>query len=579
MDLENYKNNKKNMSKNDKKLLNSYEREIEENEKLDEAIIANLNLEKIRFKEEIVQFETIDTIISFLSISSQSIEAFEKTLYLFENRIKRIMLFYTYESSYKLKRLEDEYKSIKFITKNISSVVDDYSLLHYFIMSTIRDNRINYDNIIIDNTLGFKMVGLAMYQISVEQNIKTINWKQQFKDGTNKIIVGSDTYNLIKIPRLENYSLYKNINQTVEKCNFEALYILYSHINNYNKSIIFKFLNEIFDDTLRIDFNSFKERASNLLNEIYKLNLNSDEKKTFNKIIIIIKNIVEDIKNNKDDKHTIYYYERKNNWDEQNLKLEINIENENKYYIWRYLTLVLLEIKYKNYSYLGRQAHKLLEHDAKINDNIEFIRDFFKEKSINDVNNIDYASIWVYYKNIIHLFSITTDLNVTLDEISDHKKEEYEDFFKNIEKTLQFELQQIHDFYTDIFNFKENIGKKIIVQNEKIYIDKLNVDININLITAKKNSEQIKYIIDSIMREDFFNYVSKNSIKEEIRAQKIKELDDENDEIREATIRKAISRLWKEYKYFNEKVEEIYKIKDFFIITDDEKIKINDSLL
>lgn len=489
------------------------------------------------------------------------------------------MLFYTYESSYKLKRLEDEYKSIKFITKNISSVVDDYSLLHYFIMSTIRDNRINYDNIIIDNTLGFKMVGLAMYQISVEQNIKTINWKQQFKDGTNKIIVGSDTYNLIKIPRLENYSLYKNINQTVEKCNFEALYILYSHINNYNKSIIFKFLNEIFDDTLRIDFNSFKERASNLLNEIYKLNLNSDEKKTFNKIIIIIKNIVEDIKNNKDDKHTIYYYERKNNWDEQNLKLEINIENENKYYIWRYLTLVLLEIKYKNYSYLGRQAHKLLEHDAKINDNIEFIRDFFKEKSINDVNNIDYASIWVYYKNIIHLFSITTDLNVTLDEISDHKKEEYEDFFKNIEKTLQFELQQIHDFYTDIFNFKENIGKKIIVQNEKIYIDKLNVDININLITAKKNSEQIKYIIDSIMREDFFNYVSKNSIKEEIRAQKIKELDDENDEIREATIRKAISRLWKEYKYFNEKVEEIYKIKDFFIITDDEKIKINDSLL
>jgi len=81
------------------------------------------------------------------------------------------------------------------------------------------------------------------------------------------------------------------------------------------------------------------------------------------------------------------------------------------------------------------------------------------------------------------------------------------------------------------------------------------------------------------MREDFFNYVSKNSIKEEIRAQKIKELDDENDEIREATIRKAISRLWKEYKYFNEKVEEIYKIKDFFIITDDEKIKINDSLL
>ena len=579
MDLENYKNNKKNMSKNDKKLLNSYEREIEENEKLDEAIIANLNLEKIRFKEEIVQFETIDTIISFLSISSQSIEAFEKTLYLFENRIKRIMLFYTYESSYKLKRLEDEYKSIKFITKNISSVVDDYSLLHYFIMSTIRDNRINYDNIIIDNTLGFKMVGLAMYQISVEQNIKTINWKQQFKDGTNKIIVGSDTYNLIKIPRLENYSLYKNINQTVEKCNFEALYILYSHINNYNKSIIFKFLNEIFDDTLRIDFNSFKERASNLLNEIYKLNLNSDEKKTFNKIIIIIKNIVEDIKNNKDDKHTIYYYERKNNWDEQNLKLEINIENENKYYIWRYLTLVLLEIKYKNYSYLGRQAHKLLEHDAKINDNIEFIRDFFKEKSINDVNNIDYAFIWVYYKNIIHLFSITTDLNVTLDEISDHKKEEYEDFFKNIEKTLQFELQQIHDFYTDIFNFKENIGKKIIVQNEKIYIDKLNVDININLITAKKNSEQIKYIIDSIMREDFFNYVSKNSIKEEIRAQKIKELDDENDEIREATIRKAISRLWKEYKYFNEKVEEIYKIKDFFIITDDEKIKINDSLL
>lgn len=579
MDLENYKNNKKNMSKNDKKLLNSYEREIEENEKLDEAIIANLNLEKIRFKEEIVQFETIDTIISFLSISSQSIEAFEKTLYLFENRIKRIMLFYTYESSYKLKRLEDEYKSIKFITKNISSVVDDYSLLHYFIMSTIRDNKINYDNIIIDNTLGFKMVGLAMYQISVEQNIKTINWKQQFKDGTNKIIVGSDTYNLIKIPRLENYSLYKNINQTVEKCNFEALYILYSHINNYNKSIIFKFLNEIFDDTLRIDFNSFKERASNLLNEIYKLNLNSDEKKTFNKIIIIIKNIVEDIKNNKDDKHTIYYYERKNNWDEQNLKLEINIENENKYYIWRYLTLVLLEIKYKNYSYLGRQAHQLLEHDAKINDNIEFIIDFFKEKSINDVNNIDYASIWVYYKNIIHLFSITTDLNVTLDEISDHKKEEYEDFFKNIEKTLQFELQQIHDFYTDIFNFKENIGKKIIVQNEKIYIDKLNVDININLITAKKNSEQIKYIIDSIMREDFFNYVSKNSIKEEIRAQKIKELDDENDEIREATIRKAISRLWKEYKYFNEKVEEIYKIKDFFIITDDEKIKINDSLL
>lgn len=80
MDLENYKNNKKNMSKNDKKLLNSYEREIEENEKLDEAIIANLNLEKIRFKEEIVQFETIDTIISFLSISSQSIEAFEKNI-------------------------------------------------------------------------------------------------------------------------------------------------------------------------------------------------------------------------------------------------------------------------------------------------------------------------------------------------------------------------------------------------------------------------------------------------------------------------------------------------------------------
>lgn len=560
LEIENYLKSNKISVKAKEKLRNMYNNGCWNENDLEYIENENMENELRRFQRHKGRFAKINTVVSCVSMSKQKMEAFQKTLYIFDRHIKKLILFYTEKSKEKLENIKNNIK-IEIILINIEESTDDFNLLSNKIIETFNKYCPEYEEILIDNTLGFKLLSFALYKVSTELNIKTINWKQSqindMKNGPSDIIPGSDRYNIIEAPKLENYKLYQNINLAANNLEFTALSLMYSHTNNYNREKIYKFLNLVFSESKLNTFGEFKKKVTESKFIIENLKLNHIEKKYFNRILLTILSIDDERDENKyENQSDLELIEEGKEWNRLNLKDIFYLNRVEKYFLWRYITLIIAEKRYDDFGYIRKKGEEFIAEDICFDKNFRYI-----SKNLEIITS--FRKFWDMYKKAVLYCYYYSD---------------FENLYENLdlERISEFEAIGIQEYFDKVLEFSEKVERKIIIQNDYIYISNYNIKIKIDKLFEKKGMAR-KFILNLLDEwEKLIDYVDKAEIKKMI----YNELRNKNlgEDPSESSVNKALSRIWKEIGIFNVQMKKIANIDDFFIV-ENKKIKVNSLIL
>ena len=207
----------------------------------------HLSNEKKLLEEDGVDTSEITKIVSAFShsYSENSILEelpFEKDLRIFPN-IKTLYLLYTDQTESKFLEYKEASKYRDKIKIEGILIENSIEMLYKEIVKLIQDGKISKNNTVLDTTLGFKEIGIVFYRISVEKQIKSINWRETMlpnykpvDDNKNEFIKGKGQgprmslvtkLNLMKEPLEESNRIYRKINENILKVNCKAVSDLY----------------------------------------------------------------------------------------------------------------------------------------------------------------------------------------------------------------------------------------------------------------------------------------------------------------------------------------------------------------
>ena len=253
----------------------------------EEDFIRHLSNEKRLLEEDGIKTEKITKIVSAYShsYSEKSILEdlpFEKDLKIFPN-IDTLYLLYTKQTKSKFL----EYKEIcKYKDKvKIEGLLIDTSIemLYKEIVKLIQDGKISKNDTILDTTLGFKEIGIVFYRISVEKQIKSINWREtmlpNYKsiDDSGNIFVKENgqgprmslvtRLNLMKEPLEESNRIYRKINENILKVNCKAVSDLYEVVGIDDLRFFYEEIGKLFNFFKMLEYNEDVEDFYNDLNK------------------------------------------------------------------------------------------------------------------------------------------------------------------------------------------------------------------------------------------------------------------------------------------------------------------------
>ena len=253
----------------------------------EEDFIRHLSNEKRLLEEDGIKTEKITKIVSAYShsYSEKSILEdlpFEKDLKIFPN-IDTLYLLYTKQTKSKFL----EYKEIcKYKDKvKIEGLLIDTSIemLYKEIVKLIQDGKISKNDTILDTTLGFKEIGIVFYRISVEKQIKSINWRETMlpnykpvDDNKNEFIKGKGQgprmslvtkLNLMKEPLEESNRIYRKINENILKVNCKAVSDLYEVVGIDDLRFFYEEIGKLFNFFKMLEYNEDVEDFYNDLNK------------------------------------------------------------------------------------------------------------------------------------------------------------------------------------------------------------------------------------------------------------------------------------------------------------------------
>ena len=183
-----------------------------------------------------------------------------------------------------------EYKEIcKYKDKvKIEGLLIDTSIemLYKEIVKLIQDGKISKNDTILDTTLGFKEIGIVFYRISVEKQIKSINWREtmlpNYKsiDDSGNIFVKENgqgprmslvtRLNLMKEPLEESNRIYRKINENILKVNCKAVSDLYEVVGIDDLRFFYEEIGKLFNFFKMLEYSEDIENFYSDLNEALK---------------------------------------------------------------------------------------------------------------------------------------------------------------------------------------------------------------------------------------------------------------------------------------------------------------------
>ena len=250
----------------------------------------HLSNEKKLLEEEGVDTSEITKIVSAFShsYSENSILEelpFEKDLRIFPN-IKTLYLLYTDQTESKFLEYKEASKYRDKIKIEGILIENSIEMLYKEIVKLIQDGKISKNNTVLDTTLGFKEIGIVFYRISVEKQIKSINWRETMlpnykpvDDNKNEFIKGKGQgprmslvtkLNLMKEPLEESNRIYRKINENILKVNCKAVSDLYEVVGIDDLRFFYEEIGKLFNFFKMLEYNEDIENFYSDLNEALK---------------------------------------------------------------------------------------------------------------------------------------------------------------------------------------------------------------------------------------------------------------------------------------------------------------------
>ena len=250
----------------------------------------HLSNEKRLLEEDGVDTSEITKIVSAFShsYSENSILEelpFEKDLRIFPN-MKTLYLLYTDQTESKFLEYKEASKYKDKIKIEGILIENSIEMLYKEIVKLIQDGKISKNNTVLDTTLGFKEIGIVFYRISVEKQIKSINWRETMlpnykpvDDNKNEFIKGKGQgprmslvtkLNLMKEPLEESNRIYRKINENILKVNCKAVSDLYEVVGIDDLRFFYEEIGKLFNFFKMLEYSEDIENFYSDLNEALK---------------------------------------------------------------------------------------------------------------------------------------------------------------------------------------------------------------------------------------------------------------------------------------------------------------------
>lgn len=462
--------------------------EITNNEKkfLEEKYLDHIKKEGNKIADNIREIEEITTLVSAFSYSNKNnlMEEFpfEKDLRIFPN-IKKIYLLYTneirnkYSEYIKKSGISDKIEGIEIDGKTVNDVYQKIKRL-------VLEGKITKKNTILDITLGMKTISIAFYRISVERQIKAINWNEkflnkyeiinddQFKEriGFTSRISLSTKLNVMREPIIESLGIYSKINDNIRKGNYEVVSDFYKIIGIDDMAFFYRKLDNIFDIEEKKCDEFYKNVEKNII-DIYQYKQFTDEniEKIRNTVQFLLKltiyskkNFFEEMKwfdfiNNK------YGIKLKTEEEICSIEDEIDEFDKEKYYEY-------LKVKYRIIRTKEKISELMYDIEAFLHSSKKYIAE---ENEISNIEEIEdrrgfliklFEGLYGYSiqdNDIFESFAIEKELLEEIEELKlEYKAEKLIIPNSNLEN------------YKLIINLRNEKNLKKIVRNTETYIHK-----------------------------------------------------------------------------------------------------------
>lgn len=534
-----------NCSTEEKELLSKYlyeenltEKEIKQLEKI---YLKNIGRQKNQIEEKI-DTEKIKGLISCVSFSyGEEKEKFKENIYdrninIFPN-LDTFFLLYTEQTINTFNRIKENYSEINIV----GVLVTDYTFLSIqnSINETLKKLKLDKNNCIIDITLGMKIITICLYKLAVENEIKAINWQEiqvkKYKENGLKNIPFNSKLNIMIEPRRENMRFYVEINDLLEKYNFEGVESFYNRLNNEEMQFFYNNLAKLFsfEVMINLDYTVFYKRVEEFFISLcerkeYKREFKLQVKKF---LVELLKVIIL----NEEGEEIVNYP-----WLDSFLKtFQISLDEiEDDAYF-------LNEYKKEIYFYFVLEYFK-----GKVKDNSE--ENYYYTKFINDIK-----------KNI-------------LSEIDINDKELEKNFMREngkIRDIIEMNIKENLEAMTPAISLKENLNGEFYFKNNEIYIEKYNLKIDINSdkrlkFLNNKGADLIREILsspkESLGKDVLFKKLAKYKVGE-------------SEENRQNRFRKNLATFKTKVETFNSAIKEIGKeqgleLEDMLIYKKEKKL-------
>lgn len=462
--------------------------EITNNEKkfLEEKYLDHIKKEGNKIADNIGKIEEITTLVSAFSYSNKNnlMEEFpfEKDLRIFPN-IKKIYLLYTneirnkYSEYIKKSGISDKIEGIEIDGKTVNDVYQKIKRL-------VLEGKITKKNTILDITLGMKTISIAFYRISVERQIKAINWNEKFlnkyeiinddqfteRKGFTSRISLSTKLNVMREPIIESLGIYSKINDNIRKGNYEVVSDFYKIIGIDDMAFFYRKLDNIFDIEEKKCDEFYKNVEKNII-DIYQYKQFTDEniEKIRNTVQFLLKltiyskkNFFEEMKwfdfiNNK------YGIKLKTEEEICSIEDEIDEFDKEKYYEY-------LKVKYRIIRTKEKISELMYDIEAFLHSSKKYIAE---ENEISNIEEIEdrrgfliklFEGLYGYSiqdNDIFESFAIEKELLEEIEELKlEYKAEKLIIPNSNLEN------------YKLIINLRNEKNLKKIVRNTETYIHK-----------------------------------------------------------------------------------------------------------
>ena len=528
---------------------------IEVNEKIisNEVEIIYENRLKKESEKLNIDINQIKVLISTIGVVNEKIKTIldestvEKNLRVF-TKIEKIYIFHTESSKEHFenlkKRINSKYKDDIEI---IGSLVEETIIkTNKYLVNLLKNITKSYDReeIIMDITLGMKLTAIPMYRLSVDNGIKVVNWKEIFlpiykeENGVFEIeksnrVTFSTTLELIKEALSENRQLLIEINNSLDRGEYETVASYYEKIGRKDKEDFFRELGKLLnlDVLLAYDTSVFAEKLDYFVKKLLENN-NENEYSSNIKAIIVFLKIISDLKYVDEENYNKSFIEElKKRYREKYGELDFddidslgeNFLNVLKNYYKREM---------KNITYLETDFYFDSDKFSSLNDIVDLILHLIEVENENDIDdeyeesnlylNIDniyiYLATNIIFRKVKNMESLKkvfkvdkgisnlediNKINLYLFEAGDNSRTERN---INIVKKV-FNFSTFKEKIPNIINYKDgvlqflNLGIEIDLKDKDIILNEWNERI-LNAIISKEDYE----VSDAYLKD----YLEKN---------------------------------------------------------------------